>query len=307
MQGVIIRNTGSRYQVRTGEGHLFDCTIKGNFRIKEINSTNPVAVGDRVFFDVVQEGEGVIYDIEDRKNYIVRKPSNLSKQVHIIAANIDQVLVVLTINYPKISTVFLDRILATCEAYHVSAKLIINKTDLYSDEELEYLKALCLLYENIGYECLSVSTINRQGLDRMAQWLKGKVSLLAGHSGVGKSSLINAIFPQFTLRTGEISAAHNKGTHTTTFSEMIDAGENSFIIDTPGIKGFGTINFQREETGHFFPEIFAISKKCRFTNCTHVHEPGCAVLRAVAEQRISQSRYRSYLSILEDVGAGKYR
>ena len=307
MQGIVIRNTGSWYQVRTPEGNSVDCKIKGNFRIKDIKSTNPIAVGDQVVFDVTKEGEGLISAIKDRKNYIVRKPSNLSKQLHIIAANVDQVLLIVTINYPETSTVFIDRFLATCEAYRVPAKLIVNKMDCYSDEELEYLKAFRRLYEQIGYECLFVSATERQGIEQVKELLNGKISLFSGNSGVGKSSLINAIFPGFSLRTGEISAAHNKGMHTTTFSEMFELGKESYVIDTPGIKGFGTIDFQKEEVGHFFPEIFNASKNCKFNNCTHIHEPGCAVLKAVQEHQISQSRYQSYLSILEDCDAGKYR
>jgi ribosome biogenesis GTPase len=286
---------------------LVNCKIKGNFRIKDIKSTNPVAVGDRVVFDVTKEGEGLISAIEERKNYIVRKPSNLSKQLHIIAANLDQVLLVVTINYPETSTVFIDRFLATCEAYRVPVKLIVNKMDCYSPEELEYLKAFRHLYEQIGYECLFVSATTGEGIEPVKDLLKGKISLLSGNSGVGKSSLINAISPGLSLRTGEISTIHNKGMHTTTFSEMFELGKESYVIDTPGIKGFGMIDFQKEEVGHFFPEIFNASKGCRFNNCTHIHEPGCAVLKAVAEHRISQSRYQSYLSILEDCDAGKYR
>jgi len=307
MHGLVIRNTGSWYQVRMPDGTLVNCKIKGSFRIKDIKSTNPIAVGDQVIFDVTKEGEGLISAIEERKNYIVRKPTNLSKQLHIIAANLDQVLLVVTINYPETSTVFIDRFLATCEAYRIPAKLIVNKMDCYSEEELEYLKAFRRLYEQIGYECLFVSATKGEGIEPVKELLKGKISLLSGNSGVGKSSLINAISPDLSLRIGEISTIHNKGMHTTTFSEMFQLGEDTFIIDTPGIKGFGTIDFQKEEVGHFFPEIFNTSKDCKFNNCTHIHEPGCAVLKAVEEQRISQSRYQSYLSILEDCDAGKYR
>ena len=307
MQGIVIRNTGSWYQVRTPEGNFVDCKIKGNFRIKDIKSTNPIAVGDQVVFDVTKEGEGLISAIKDRKNYIVRKPTNLSKQVQIIAANVDQVLLIVTINYPETSTVFIDRFLATCEAYRVPAKIIVNKMDCYSDEELEYLDAFRQLYEQTGYECFFASATKQQGIEQVKNLLNGKISLLSGNSGVGKSSLINAVSPELSLRTGEISASHNKGIHTTTFSEMFELEKNSYVIDTPGIKGFGTIDFQKEEVGHFFPEIFNVLKKCKFNNCTHIHEPGCAVLKAVAEHRISQSRYQSYLSILEDCDAGKYR
>ncbi len=307
MHGLVIRNTGSWYQVRTPDGKMINCKIKGSFRIKNIKSTNPVTVGDRVVFDVNKEGEGLISAIEERKNYIVRKPSNLSKQLHIIAANLDQVLLVVTINYPETSTVFIDRFLATCEAYRVPAKIIINKMDCYSGDELEYLNTFRRLYEQIGYECLFVSATKGEGIEQVRELLKGKISLLSGNSGVGKSSLINAIAPDLSLKTGEISTIHNKGMHTTTFSEMFEIDKDTYIIDTPGIKGFGTIDFQKEEVGHFFPEIFNTSKNCKFNNCTHIHEPGCSVLKAIEEQRISQSRYQSYLSILEDCGAGKYR
>ncbi len=307
MHGLVIRNTGSWYQVKAPDGSLVNCKIKGSFRIKDIKSTNPIAVGDRVVFDVNKEGEGLISAIEERKNYIVRKPSNLSKQLHIIAANLDQVLLVVTINYPVTSTVFIDRFLATCEAYRVPAKLVVNKMDCYSAEELEYLKAFRRLYEQIGYECLFVSATKGEGIEPVKDILKGKISLLSGNSGVGKSSLINTIAPGFLLKTGEISTIHNKGMHTTTFSEMFELDENTYIIDTPGIKGFGTIDFKKEEVGHFFPEIFNASKNCKFNNCTHLHEPGCAVLKSVEKQQISQSRYQGYLNILEDCDAGKYR
>lgn len=307
MHGLVIKNTGSWYQVKRLDGEVFDCKIKGNFRIKEIKSTNPIAVGDRVVFDLTKEGEGLISAIEERKNYIVRKPSNLSKQLHIIAANIDQALLIVTINYPETSTTFIDRFLATCEAYNVPAKLVVNKMDCYSSEELEYLQAFQQLYKQIGYECLFVSAMKKEGIESLKELMRGKISLLSGNSGVGKSSLINAISPELSLRTGEISSTHNRGMHTTTFSEMFEFDENTYIIDTPGVKGFGTIDFKKEEVGHFFPEIFRISKNCKFNNCTHIHEPGCAVRQALDESRISQSRYQSYLSILEDSDAGKYR
>jgi ribosome biogenesis GTPase len=307
MEGLVIKNTGSIYQVKTGDGKFFNCRIKGNFRIKDIKSTNPVAVGDIVVFDVNKEGEGLISEIKDRRNYIVRRPSNLSKQLHIIAANVDQVLLIVSINYPETSTTFIDRFLATCEAYRVPVKIVVNKMDLYSEEELEYLKAFCLLYEQLGYECFCVSATQQINTDSVKKLLEGKITLFSGNSGVGKSSLINALCPEYSLKTGEISQVHNKGMHTTTFSEMFENQNDSYIIDTPGIKGFGTIDFKKEEVGHFFPEIFRFSEKCRFNNCSHTHEPGCAVLEALETHQISQSRYQSYLSILEDCDAGKYR
>jgi ribosome biogenesis GTPase len=307
MEGLVIKNTGSFYQVKTEDGNLFNCRIKGNFRIKDIKSTNPIAVGDRVVFEVNQEGEGLISEIRERQNYIVRRPSNLSKQLHIIAANLDQVLLIVTINYPETSTTFIDRFLATCEAYRVPAGIVVNKTDLYSEEEQQYMEAFCLMYNQIGYRCICISATEQLNIDSVRKLLHGKITLFSGNSGVGKSSLINVLCPGYSLKTGEISYAHNKGMHTTTFSEMFEVDEDSYIIDTPGIKGFGTIDFKKEEVGHFFPEIFRFSEDCRFNNCTHTHEPGCAVLKAVDKHLISQSRYQSYLSILEDCDAGKYR
>lgn len=307
MQGLVIRNTGSFYQVKTSDGEIVNCRIKGKFRIQGIKSTNPVAVGDYVTFSVTPEGEGLISEIAERKNYVVRRPANLSKQRHVIAANVDQALLIVTVNYPETSTTFIDRFLATCEAYRVPAKIIINKKDLYSEEELEYMRNLMFLYEQIGYQCFAVSALTGDGVDNVRELLMGRVSLLSGNSGVGKSSLINAVCPDFKAKTGEISEIHNKGMHTTTFSEMFELDEGTYLIDTPGIKGFGTIDFEKEEVGHFFPEIFRISKDCRFGNCTHVHEPGCAVIKAVEESFISQSRYNSYLSVMEDCDAGKYR
>lgn len=307
MQGLVIRNTGSYYQVKAEDGGVYDCRIKGTFRIKGIKSTNPVAVGDHVAFDLTKEGVGLINTIAERKNYIVRKPSNLSKQLHIIAANLDQALLIVTINHPVTSTTFIDRFLATCEAYRVPAVIVVNKTDCYDESETEYLKALCMLYEDIGYRCLTMSAKTGEGVEQVKATLRGKVTLLSGNSGVGKSSIINAISDQFKAKTGEISESHNTGMHTTTFSEMFEWEGESYLIDTPGIKGFGTIDFQKEEVGHFFPEIFKISAECRFGNCTHTHEPGCAVLAAVEDEIISQSRYASYISIIGDADESKYR
>ncbi|MCQ2195127.1 MAG: ribosome small subunit-dependent GTPase A [Paludibacteraceae bacterium] len=307
MQGLVIRNTGSYYQVKATDGEVYDCRIKGTFRIKGIKSTNPVAVGDHVTFDLTKEGVGLINKIEERKNYIVRKPSNLSKQLHIIAANLDQALLITTINHPVTSTTFIDRFLATCEAYRVPAVIVINKTDCYDEGELEYMEAICHLYETIGYQCLTLSAKTKEGIEALKETLRGKVTLLSGNSGVGKSSIINAISEDFKAKTGEISESHNTGMHTTTFSEMYEWEGESFLIDTPGIKGFGTIDFQKEEVGHFFPEIFKKSAECRFGNCTHTHEPGCAVLAAIDEHLISQSRYASYISIIGDAEESKYR
>jgi len=307
VKGLVVKNTGSSYLVKTDEGLAVECIIKGNFRIKGLRSTNPVAVGDRVILGE-QTGETVyITDIEDRKNYIVRKPTNLSKQLHILAANIDLALLIVTIKSPTTNTTFIDRFLATAEAYRIPAHILINKVDLYDTEDLEYMKALIQLYTSIGYPCTVISAKKDIGIDQLSSLMQGKISLLSGNSGVGKSTLINAIDPLHNARTGDISESHHKGMHTTTFSEMFELVNGGYLIDTPGIKGFGTIDMKPEEVGHYFKEIFATSEECRFNNCTHTHEPGCAVLEAVKEHRISESRYTSYLSILNDEEEGKYR
>lgn len=286
---------------------MVDCKIKGNFRLKGIRSTNPIAVGDYVHIDINPEGTAFIYQIEDRRNYIIRRASNLSKQSHILAANLDQCMLVVTINYPETSTTFIDRFLATAEAYRVPVKLVFNKTDRYNEAETSYMEALINLYTHIGYPCLKVSALNQTGIDEVKKDLKDKVTLLSGNSGVGKSTLINTLLPDLGIKTGEISDYHNKGMHTTTFSEMFALPQGGWLIDTPGIKGFGTIDMEKEEVGHYFKEIFQYSAQCKYGNCTHIHEPGCAVRKAVEEQFISQSRYSSYLNILEDKDEGKYR
>lgn len=306
-KGLVIKNTGSWYLVKTESNRLVECKIKGNFRLKGIRSTNPIAVGDRVKITLNAEGTAFITEIEDRKNYIIRRASNLSKQSHIIAANLDQCMLIVTVNYPETSTTFIDRFLASAEAYRVPVCLVFNKTDRYSEEESSYLDALIHLYTHIGYPCLKISALNETGLDEIKQALKGKITLLSGHSGVGKSTLINAILPEQSLKTGEISTAHNTGMHTTTFSEMFPLEEGGYLIDTPGIKGFGTFDMEEEEIGHYFKEIFEFSANCKYNNCTHRHEPGCAVREAVEKHFISESRYTSYLSMLEDKEEGKYR
>ncbi len=307
MKGLVIKNTGDRYLVKTEDGRSIECKVRGTFRLKGIRSTNPVAVGDYVQIILNREGTAFISEIEDRRNYIIRRASNLSKQSHIIASNLDQCLLVVTVNYPETSTTFIDRFLATAEAYRIPVKLVFNKADAYDEADLRYLDSLIRLYTAIGYPCFKVSATQGTGIDLLKAELCGRVTLLSGHSGVGKSTLINVILPEASARTGEISAAHNKGMHTTTFSEMFALEGGGYLIDTPGIKGFGTFDMEAEEIGHYFPEIFETSAGCRYGNCTHRHEPGCAVRRAVEEHCISESRYRSYLSMLEDKEEGKYR
>ena len=307
MEGLVVRNTGSWYTVKNSEGGLVDCKIKGNFRIKDIRSTNPISVGDKVEYTLADDGSAWIFAISVRKNYIIRRSSNLSKYSQILAANLDLVALVVTINYPETSTVFIDRFLATAEAYQVPACLIINKTDRYDENEMDYAQSLKFLYETIGYPVYLVSALAKESLDELKDFLKDKITLISGNSGVGKSTIINQLIPHTEIRVGEISEYHNKGMHTTTFSEMFDLPHGGAIIDTPGIKGFGTIDMDTYEVGHFFKEIFEFSKKCRFNNCTHIHEPECAVLEALKNSYISESRYKSYLSILEDSLGEKYR
>ncbi len=377
-RGLVIKNTGSWYTVRTDDGQLLDCKIKGNFRLRGIRSTNPVAVGDRVVIEQPSSSTlppqpstlnpppstlhlhpstlhpYFITEIEDRRNYIIRKSINLSKQSHILAANVDQAILVVTVSNPQTSTTFIDRFLASSEAYRVPVILAFNKTDLLDDDEQHLQQMMMTLYENIGYQCLPISATTGMGLDQLESLLGGKITLLSGNSGVGKSTLINRLVPGANLRTAELSDAHNMGQHTTTFSEMIElptqrpsrptpspslvgrgadsfasnvddrsiysppykggagggsagGGAGGYLIDTPGIKGFGTFDMEPEEITSYFKEIFHFSKDCRFSNCTHTHEPGCAVLRALDEHYIAQSRYQSYLSMLQDKDESKYR
>lgn len=308
MDGLVIKNTGSWYGVRTDAGSVVECKIKGSFRLKGIRSTNPIAVGDRVQISINADNTAFITHIYDRRNYIVRKSQNLSKQSHIIAANVDRACLVVTLHQPETSTTFIDRFLASAEAYDVPVTLVFNKTDLLQTDELKrYLELMVQLYENIGYECLCISAVEGTGIDRLQERLKGNITVLSGHSGVGKSTIINKILPEANLRTAQISAAHQTGLHTTTFSEMLELPEGGWLIDTPGIKGFGTFNMEPEEITGYFKDIFDFSKQCRFSNCTHTHEPGCAVLQAVEEHYIAQSRYQSYLSMLQDKDENKYR
>ena len=308
MRGLVVKNTGSWYTVRTDDGQLVDCKIKGNFRLKGIRSTNPVAVGDRVVLMPTAEGTAFITEIEDRRNYIIRKSQNLSKQSHILAANVDQALLLVTVNYPQTSTTFIDRFLASAEAYRIPVILVFNKTDLLGDDERRLQQMMVQLYETVGYECRQISAQTGDGVEELRELLTGKITVLSGNSGVGKSTLINRLVPGVNLRTAAISDAHNTGMHTTTFSEMISlSAGDSYLIDTPGIKGFGTFDMEPEEITSYFKEIFRFSKDCRFSNCTHTHEPGCAVLKALGEHYIAESRYQSYLSMLDDKDEGKYR
>lgn len=307
MNGLVIKNTGSWYLVRTDDGSDVECKVKGNFRLKDIRSTNPIAVGDRVTIVPNNEGTALITQIEDRRNYIIRRSSNLSKQSHILAANIDLCFLIVTVNHPVTSTIFIDRFLAAAEAYRVPVNLIFNKTDLYAEEEIEYMDALISLYDYIGYPSIKISALHNTGLEILQEKIKNKITLFSGHSGVGKSTLINALVPDVHLKTGAISGYHGKGMHTTTFSEMIELPQGGFIIDTPGIKGFGTVDMEKNEIFHFFPEIFKASKDCRYNNCIHINEPGCAVREAVENHYISESRYKSYMSMMQEDIEEKYR
>ncbi len=307
MRGIVIKNTGSWYSVRTEDGQIIESKIKGNFRLKGIRSTNPIAVGDWVHIVVNQEGSALITEIEDRRNYIIRKSPNLSKQSSILAANLDQAVLIVTVNYPETSTTFIDRFLAGAEAYRVPVIIVFNKRDILSDDERRYERLLMTLYETIGYQCLSLSAETGEGFDALRACLKDKVTLLSGHSGVGKSTLANRLIPGAAQRTAAISDAHNTGMHTTTFSEMLDLPGGGYLIDTPGIKGFGTFDIERNELTSYFRDIFRFAKDCRFSNCTHTHEPGCAVRQAVADHYIAESRYQSYLGMLDDKDENKYR
>lgn len=310
MKGTVIRNTGAWYEVRPDDSAEapVKCKVKGNFRIKGLRTTSPVAVGDRVSVDILPGDTGFITAIEPRRNYIIRRASNLSKESHILAANVDLALLVATLREPATPTTFIDRFLATAEAYGVPAALVLNKRDMWDADDSELAAAISYLYSGIGYPALSVSARTGEGLDDLRALIKGKTVLFAGNSGVGKSSLINALIPGLDLRTGAVSSLHHTGMHTTTFSEMYDLPGGGEVIDIPGVKGFGTIDFDAAQVSHYFPEIFEAGRECRYADCSHTHEPGCAVRAALDECRIAQSRYTSYLSILEEASErDKYR
>lgn len=304
-KGIVIKSTGSWYSVKRTNGETIEARIRGKLRTKGLRTTNPVAVGDIVSLEK-NEDNFVITEIEERRNYIIRKSTNLSKEAHIIASNVDQALLIATINHPVTSAVFIDRILATTEAYNIPAILVFNKSDLYDNTDREKLTELVKIYSEIGYRCLQVSAVTGQNITELRELLKDKVTVLSGMSGVGKSTLINCIEPQLQLKTASISDSHDTGKHTTTFAEMFPLSEGGYIVDTPGVRSFGIIDMEKKEISHFFPEIFRLSEHCRFYNCIHIHEPGCAVIEAVQNGKISESRYWSYLSMMEE-SKEKYR
>ncbi|WP_027068037.1 ribosome small subunit-dependent GTPase A [Maribacter sp. Hel_I_7] len=302
MVGIVYKSTGSWYTVKADDGDFYECRIKGKFRIKGIKSTNPIAVGDYVRFEVETTGDdtfGIINEIEDRKNYIIRKSVNLSKQTHIIAANLDQVFLLVTLNNPPTYPVFIDRFLITAEAYEIPAILLFNKVDTYTPEELDEIKFLAALYRKIGYTCIGISAATGKNVDKVKEMMVGKTSMFSGHSGVGKSTLVNTIEPNLDIKTKQISEQHLQGQHTTTFAEMFDLSFDARIIDTPGIKGFGIVDMEKEEIGNYFPEFFKLKQECKFNNCIHVDEPKCAVKDALETGDIAWSRYNSYLQMIK--------
>ncbi len=298
MKGIVFKSTGSWYYVRDAEGNYHQCKLKGQYRIKGLKATNPIAVGDTVLFELqAKEKIGIIQNIDARKNYIVRKSKKLSKQIHIIAANIDRAYLVATLAQPRTSTGFIDRFLVTAEAYHIPASIIFNKIDIYNEKLSKTHQKLKSIYENAGYPCYEISATRGDNIVQLNDAFAGKINLLSGHSGVGKSALINAIQPDLNRKTGEISESYLKGKHTTTFTEMLCLNNGGFIIDTPGIKEFGLIDFKKEDLTHFFPELFHLLPQCKFYNCTHTNEPDCAVKKALIDKHISEARYKSYLGI----------
>ena len=311
-KGIVIKSTGSWYTVKTEDGELIECRIKGNFRLKGIRSTNPIAVGDQVELTVSQEDSnlegattGLINNIIERRNYIIRKSPNLSKESHIIAANIDQAFLIVTLRHPVTSTTFIDRFLVSAEAYRIPCRIIFNKIDIYTEEETAQMNSIIAVYEAVGYQCLKISATKEIGIEELKMMIKDKTNVFSGHSGVGKSTIINSLHPGAKLKTGIISDSHHKGKHTTTYSEMIDLDFGGFIIDTPGIKGFGLLEMAKEEIAHYFPEMFRLLDNCQYYNCTHTHEPGCAVKKAVEEGEIAESRYDTYVGLLNN--EDKYR
>ncbi len=306
-EGLVYRSTGSWYTVKLKDGGFVESRIKGKFRTKGIRTTNPVAVGDIVMIDVDKENKGVIHQIEPRKNYMIRKSVNLSKEAHVIAANLDLCVLITTLINPVTSTGFIDRFTVTAQAYDIPLLIVFNKIDLYTDEDLQKLDSLIISYENAGCSCVKTSALNKDGVEDLKVLIKGKVSLFSGHSGSGKSSLINAIDSKLELKVGEISDSHLKGKHTTTFAEMYELNNDTKIIDSPGIKGFGLIDLEKEELSNFFPEMFSLLKDCKFHNCKHINEPGCAVIKAVSSAKIPEFRYLSYLAMYHDDGEENYR